>query len=292
MYSPNDIREFWEGTRAVLDEISMEPELSPAPELSGREFDTYNVTLTSFGGIKLRGWYSVPKDNPRGKCSAILAVPGYSGSKQIPTHIVLQGYAVLTLFPRSQGESKAEWQIESGTYLTYHITDRDRYFYRGAYMDCVRGIDFLASRAEIDANRIGMWSRSQGGGLTLATSSLDARIKAGVAEEPFLCNYPLSIEVKTNPYVELGEYLNQHPEQKESVLETLAYYDPLNLVEMVTRPMLVNIGMKDDVCPYHTIVPVFERIVSQKALMIYPDLGHSSCTDFNNHAKNWLDLYL
>ena len=206
--------------------------------------------------------------------------------------MVLQGYAVLTLFPRSQGESKAEWQIESGTYLTYHITDRDRYFYRGAYMDCVRGIDFLASRPEVDAGRIGMWSRSQGGGLTLATSSLDGRIKAGVAEEPFLCNYPLAIDVKTNPYVELGEYLSQYPDQKEAVLETLAYFDPLNLVEMIDRPMLVNIGMKDDVCPYHTIVTVFDRIMSHKSLMIYPDLGHSSCADFNNHAKNWLDLYL
>ena len=185
MYSPNDIREFWEGTRAALDEIPMEPALSPAPEQSAREFDTYNVTLTSFGGIKLRGWYSVPKDKPRGKCSAILAVPGYSGSKQIPTHLVLQGYAVLTLFPRSQGESKAEWQIESGTYLTYHITDRDRYFYRGAYMDCVRGIDFLVSCSEVDPDRIGMWSRSQGGGLTLATSSLDDRIKAGLRKNRF-----------------------------------------------------------------------------------------------------------
>lgn len=292
MYSPSDLREFWEGTRAELDKIPMQPELAPAPEQSAREFDTQCVTLTSFGGIKLRGWYSVPKDNPRGKCPAILAVPGYSGSKQIPTRLVAQGYAVLTLFPRSQGESKAEWQIESGTYLTYHITDRDRYFYRGAYMDCVRGIDFLVSRPEIDAARIGMWSRSQGGGLTLATTSLDERIKAGVAEEPFLCNYPVSIEVKTRPYAELGEYLDAHPEQKEAVVETLAYFDPLNLVEMISRPTLVNIGMEDDVCPYHTIVPVFERIQCQKALMTYPDLGHSSCTDFNNQAKKWLDLYL
>ena len=292
MYSPDGIREFWEGTRTALDKIPMQADLSPAPEQSAREYDSYNVTLTSFGGIKLRGWYSVPKDNPQGKCPAILAVPGYSGSKQIPAHMVLHGYAVLTLFPRSQGESKAEWQIESGTYLTYHVTDRDRYFYRGAYMDCVRGIDFLADRTKIDADRIGMWSRSQGGGLTLATTALDARIKASVAEEPFLCNYPLAIEVKTNPYVELGEYLSQHPEQKEAVLETLAYFDPLNLVEMITRPVLVNVGMKDDVCPYHTIAPVFERIVSTKALMIYPELEHSSCTDFNNHAKNWLDLYL
>lgn len=292
MYGPNDLGAFWERTRVELDKIPIQPQLSPAPEQSDRDFTTQRVTLTSFAGIKLRGWYSVPKDNPRGKFPAILAVPGYSGSKQIPTYLVTQGYAVLTLFPRGQGESKAEWQIESGTYLTYHITDREEYFYRGAYMDCVRGIDFLVSRSEIDANRIGMWSRSQGGGLTLVTSALDRRVKAGVAEEPFLCNYPLGISVKTHPYAELGAYLDEHADQKARVLETLAYFDPLNLVEMISRPILVSIGMKDEVCPYHTIVPVFERIRCQRALMTYPDLGHSSCTDFNNQAKNWLDLYL
>ena len=69
-------------------------------------------------------------------------------------------------------------------------------------------------------------------------------LKLGLPKKPFLCNYPLAIEVKTNPYVELGEYLSQHPDQKERALETLAYFDPLNLVEMITRPMLVNIGMK------------------------------------------------
>ena len=287
-----EIQTFWEYTRAELDGISMDAKLSPAPEQSSREFITQRLTLTSFGEIKLRGWYSVPKDNPRGQFPAILTVPGYSGNKQIPTHLVVQGYAVLTLFPRNQGESKAEWQIESGTQLTYHITDRDRYFYRGAYMDCIRGIDFLVSRPEIDANRIGMWGRSQGGGLTLTTSALDKRIKTGVAEEPFLCNYPVSIDVATHPYAELGAYLSQHPEHKALVLETLAYFDPLNLAELITRPILVNIGMQDDVCPYHTIAPVFERIQSQKSLAIYPELSHSPCTDFNNHAKNWLDLYL
>ncbi len=292
MYSPDDIRTFWEGTRAELDKISMEAHFSPAPEQSGREFVTQCVTLTSFGGIRIQAWYSTPKDNPRGKFPAILAVPGYSGTKQIPTHLIVQGYAVLTLFPRSQGESKAEWQVEFGTHLTYHLTEPDKYYYRGAYMDCVRGFDFLVSRLEIDASRIGMWSRSQGGGLTLTTAALDRRVKAAVVEEPFLCNYPLAIDVKTHPYAELGEYLERHPEHKGRALETLAYFDPLNLVEWITCPVLVNIGMKDEICPYHTIVPVFERIRSQKSLMVYPNLAHSPCTDFNNHAKHWLDLYL
>ena len=107
------------------------------------------------------------------------------------------GYATLSLYPRSQGESLQEWQIEHGTRLIYHVTDRERYYYRGAYMDCVRGIDFLHRRTEIDTSRIGVWGSSQGGGLTLATAALDHRVSAAVAGVPWLCNFPVAAEVTT-----------------------------------------------------------------------------------------------
>lgn len=288
-----DLSTFWSRTRQELNEIDLNPRLEPALELSGREYATYTVAIDSYEGRTIRGWYSVPHDRPRsGPLPSILAVPGYSGGKVIPVQAVLSGFAVLTLFPRAQGESKRDWDLPFGTKLTYHLEDPDQFYYRGGYMDCVRGIDFLATRNEVDPARIGMWSRSQGGGLTLATASLDDRLAAAVAEEPFLCNYPVAVNVTTKPYVELYDYLGEHPEERSRALETLAYFDPLNLVERITCPTLVNIGMKDDICPHRTVAPVFERIVAQKALMIYPDLGHAPCTDFNVHALAWLARYL
>lgn len=159
-------------------------------------------------------------------------------------------------------------------------------------MDCLRGLDFLASRPEIDATRLGMWSRSQGGGLTLATAALDRRLRVAVAEEPFLCNYPLAITVTSRPYVELHDYIAAHPEQRQTVLETLAYFDPLHLGPWIQCPTLVNVGMRDPVCPAPTIMPVFERLTAPKALHVYPDLMHTPCTDFNAHAMHWLRRYL
>ena len=50
--------------------------------------------------------------------------------------------------------------------------------------------------------------------------------------------------------------------------------------------------MRDETCPYRTIAPVFERIRALKALLVYPDLGHGSCTDFNVQAQTWLNRYL
>jgi cephalosporin-C deacetylase len=288
-----DLREFWDRTRNELQGVEAQAVLGPAADQSGREYTTQSVILTSYGGQRLRGWYSLPVDMPiRGRLPAVLAVPGYSGVKPLPTQVVQSGFAVLTLFPRAQGESKREWDLPHGTKLTHYLTDRERFYYRAGYMDCVRGVDFLAGRPEVDPDRIGMWSRSQGGGLTLTTAALDGRLAAAVAEEPFLCNYPLAVDVTTHPYVELHDYLEAHPEEREQALDTLATFDPLNLVDAIICPTLVNIGLRDQTCPYATIVPVFERIRALKSLMVYPDLAHETCTDFNMHALAWLTRYL
>jgi cephalosporin-C deacetylase len=287
---------FWEETLAELRRVDPQPVVEPAPQLSGREYATQRVVLHSYGGVRVRGWYALPKEAPPpGGFPAVLSVPGYSGERPLPVHLPMHGYAVLLLYPRGQGESRAEWDLESGTKLTYHLTDRHRFYYRGAYMDCVRGLDFLASRPEVNAARLGMWGRSQGGGLTLATASLDRRLRAAVAEEPFLCNYPAAVEVTTNPYRELHDYLAEHPEQGEAALETLAYFDPLNLVDAITCAVLVNVGLRDETCPARTILPVFEKIrppAVPKALLVYPELGHQPCADFNRHALHWLETYL
>ncbi|MBM2826445.1 MAG: hypothetical protein HW403_509 [Dehalococcoidia bacterium] len=287
------VRKLWEGTLSELAKVRPEPALEPAPEQSGREYTTYRVIMSSFGGQRIRAWYSVPKDPPPGgRFPAVMTAPGYGGDKPIPVQLVQQGYVVLTLFPRSQGESRSEGELESGTKLTYNITDPQSYYYRGAYMDCVRGVDFLSQRQEVDSGRIGMWGRSQGGGLTLATASLDGRLRAAVAEEPFLCNYPVAAGITTDPYRELNVYLAEHPEEREVAMNTLSYYDPLNLADTITCPILMNIGLKDRVCPSATIMPVFDAIRSVKAVFVYPELEHSPCTDFNIQAYNWLKRYL
>ena len=288
------VADFWEATRAILDETPVDATLTECPERSGREYETWNVTLSSYGGQRLRGFYTAPRHAPpSGKFPAMLAAPGYGGAKEIPYHVVMQGFAALTLFPRAQGESIPEWDLPEGTNkLTYNVTDRDNYYYRAGYMDCVRGVDFLTQRDEVDANRIGMWSRSQGGGFTLATAALDHRLAAAVAEEPFMCNYPAAIDIDTRPYHELRNYAQEHPEQRQAMLETLRYFDTLTLADAIACPILVNIGMADTTCPHDTIMPVFERIRAHKSLLVYPDLAHSPCTDFNVHAMNWLKRYL
>lgn len=259
-----------------------------------RGISYYRVTLTSFEGVRIRGWYMVPVGQaPAGGWPGLLTVPGYSEvMNPLGQTLVHFGYAVLALFPRGQGESRDEWQLPSDTKLTWRLLDRDGYYYRGAYLDCIRGLDFLTARPEVNAERVGMFGISQGGGFTLATAALDRRLRAAVAWIPFLCNYPVAMNVASAPYSELGEFVRRHPDQRAAALETLRWYDPLNLVDAITAPTLVSIGGADVVCPEPTVAPVFQGIRAPKTLMFLPGLEHGPSVEWTVETHRWLERYL
>jgi cephalosporin-C deacetylase len=300
MATNEDIRAFWDRTRAALDGVGLEAVVEPVEsddplirEGANKSRAVFSVILSSFEGKRIRAWYTVPRgEPPRGGWPAILEVPGYSGALPPSFHLSQYGYALLSLFPRSQGESLKEWAIDSGTRLVHGIEDKERYYYRGAYMDCVRGVDFLCSRAEVNAARIGMYGLSQGAGLTLATASLDRRIRAAVAAVPWLCNFRVAAGIAAGPYAELRDYLEEHPDLRGQAMQTLAYFDPLNLCAAIGCPTLVAAAAVDEVHPLRAALPVFDAIPGLKSLLVYPDLQHEFHSDFPNHAKAWFDRYL
>jgi cephalosporin-C deacetylase-like acetyl esterase len=137
--------------------------------------------------------------------------------------------------------------------LTYNIVDRHTYAYRGFYVDVWRGIDFLLARPEVDPTRIGVTGSSQGGGLTITTAAMRAEVRAAAAGAPYLCGFLDAIELtQTYPYEEINDYLRLYPERRGAVAETLAYFDGLNFADRITCPILVNIGLQDNVCPPET----------------------------------------
>ena len=58
---PKDLNSFWKRTTEELARTKASTALEEAPEQSGREYLTSQVTLDSFQGRRLRAWYSVPK---------------------------------------------------------------------------------------------------------------------------------------------------------------------------------------------------------------------------------------
>ncbi len=294
-----DIRRFWDTTLSDLSKVPLDASVEQV-EPEGLIFEGaittlthYRATMSSFEGVRIRAWLSVPVgEAPDRGWPAVMTLPGYGGVMPVPAHIARYGYVTLALYPRGQGESAAEWSLDHSTKVTYNLTDRETYYYRGAYMDCVRGLDFLSSRPEVDPRRLGVWGRSQGGGLTLTTAALDERVRAAVAELPWPCSFPVGVGIADAPWSELTDYFAQHPGQTDQAMATLEYFDPLSLAERIDCPILVNAATDDEVHPYRTIAPVFEKIPPIKSLIVYPDMEHGGRNDFANHGLAWLDRYL
>jgi cephalosporin-C deacetylase len=292
----NDVRRFWDRALAELRALPLEPWIAQAPAKTPEpEFTRRSVSMTGVGPQRIYGHLHLPGGaGEDARLPAVLLFPGYGGFafSPPPTLLAHLGMAVLTLYPRGHGEQVYRRKLPFGTKLTHHLTDPERYFYRGCYLDCVRAVDFAVQLPWIDPQRIAIWSASQGAGLALATAALDARIATVIAELPLLCNFPAAVDISTAPYAELGEYLELHPLDRTAAMETLALFDNVNLADEIDCPVLMSIGMNDEICPPHTISPVFERIRAKKSLIVYPDLGHTASPDFNLHALSWLQRYL
>ena len=85
---------------------------------------------------------------------------------------------MLSVAVRGKLKSSAEFNPGYPGLLTAGLDSKETYGYRGIISDCVRGVDFLRSRPEIDPERIFACGSSQGGGLTLITSALRPEVFA------------------------------------------------------------------------------------------------------------------
>lgn len=286
----SEITGFW---RTTLDRLAQEP--VEATETDLREplpYKTYAVEYRSLGGVRVRARLSIPirggeADRP---LPAIVTVPGYGGTQQgIMLSECQRGYAILQVYPRSQGFSADLWKIDGPEKLAWHLDRPEGAYYQFAYADVIRGVDYLMARTGIDKDRIAIAGTSQGGGIALAVASLDPRLKAVVAHVPFLCD--MRRAARTQGAL-VKQILDRAGLNDEAHLSTLDYFDPLQLVSSLRIPALVSSGGRDTVCPAATIHSVFDRIPSVKSLLHDPDLVHTTSAAFYGMTWNWLDRYL
>lgn len=282
-----DIDEFWRTTRERLAREPMEAKVETLDE--PLPYKKFKVTLRSLDGIRFIALLALPI---QGEASAkpwpvIVTVPGYGGTQQgVMLSECQRGYAILQVFPRGQGDSEALWKID-GDKLTGYLERPEDNYYRGAYADVMRGIDFVVTRDGLDRTRIALVGTSQGGGISLAVAALDSRVKVVVAHVPFLCNFRLAARTANSRIKNQLDYAKRND---EIALRTLDYFDPFQLAPQLRVPVLMSAGGKDEVCPQATIQSVHQRIAGRKkTLKIYPDLVHTTCLDFYNFTWTWLD---
>jgi cephalosporin-C deacetylase len=283
---PADFDAFWADVLAQAARIPLNATAEPLPLRSTPEVETFEVHYDSLDGVRIAGWYCVPRAGVGqvGTLPAILSVPGYISDPPIPRAWARRGYAVFSVAPRGKVRSNRQFNPGYPGLLTHNLVDRNTYSYRGFYIDAARGVDFLLSRPEVDAARIGVTGSSQGGALTLTTAALRPEIRAAAAGAPYLCGFLDSIALTdAYPYFEIDDYLRLYPERAAAVRETLAYFDGINFAPRITCPILVNVGLQDNVCPPETGYAMFAGLASrEKELCAYDGYGHDAGSPVHN----------
>ncbi len=109
--------------------------------------------------------------------------------------LVLKGYVVLALDPMGQGERSEYVDPKTGKDLVPQCVSQHHYLGRPSWLvgqtltgvrvwDCVRALDYLAARPEVDADRIAAMGNSGGGIMALLITAVDKRVKVCAAAHP------------------------------------------------------------------------------------------------------------
>jgi len=289
LYREDDFADFWKATLEELAQVPMAPVVTPSAKHTSDEVKTYKVNLAALNGRRVYAWYCVP--GSEGKHPGLLVLPGY-GDHGIfpPIWLAKAGFAAIAIQVRGNDVDMPKY--EGKGYMTLGIESPQNYVYREIYGFCIRAVDTLCSRAEVDAERIGVLGGSQGGGLSLATAGLDRRIKACAPDVPYLSDYPEAVRWANQPYKEIGDYLEKHPEQRTQVFRTLSYFDVMNLSPDIRCPVVMGIGLLDRICPPPTEFAAYNRITAQKQYRAYPLAGHGLPRQHDNYKLRWLNRVL
>jgi cephalosporin-C deacetylase len=89
-----------------------------------------------------------------------------------------------------------------------------------------------------------------------------------------------------NEFTDLVE--NQKKLTWDQVFNTLSYFDIKNLAPMIKAPLIMGVGLIDDVCPPHINFAAYNQVKSEKKYIVYPESGHGLPEAFYHAKMNWI----
>lgn len=284
---PENYKDYWRRAKKELAAIEPQFKLTKLEEYSKDKVDVFLLEMRSLGNVLVRGFYGRPKTN--GVYPALLSVQGYGTSRTADEVYKEDDMVSLVLNIRGHGNSKDNIPGFPG-YILNQIEDPEMYIYRGAYMDCIRAVDFLYAQEEVDHSRVAVEGGSQGGALSFATAALDnERIMACAPDVPFLSDFKDYFVIAPWPGGEAFTYLKEHPDfTEEAMYKTLSYIDIKNLAQDIKAPVFMGFGMLDMVCPPHINFAAYNEVTTKKSYVAYPNAGHGLPSEHYVAKMQWL----
>lgn len=305
----DDFDSYWENAKALLPDVT-DPDnvvLTPIPSRSSSAQKVYLVEMKSApdspGGepVVVRGYYLEPQGS--GKYPILMHFFGYDsnppGAMSCPSGSSSPQYAEFYLSNRGQminarSADKRGDGIDRdftniyGDWFAFQFGRLDGYYYRGAYLDCVQAVNFMASRSCWDGKNLFGEGSSQGGAFSYAAASLSDYPFTAIAPcVAFMGDFPEYFKIVSWP----GDTAkaNQGSMSDEEMYRFLSYFDTKNLVTRITNTaVLACSGLQDGTCPPRTNTAPFNTLsTTDKVMYYYPKMQHEIPKDWTGKYTNF-----
>ncbi|MCP4259260.1 MAG: prolyl oligopeptidase family serine peptidase [Planctomycetes bacterium] len=285
-----------------LDPLPEKTNLKPVitGKIEHDEFTVENIHYQSMPGLYVTGNLYIPK-NIEKPVPAILYVCGHGPTKKnnvsygnkvsYQRHaawFARHGYVCLIIDTLQMGEIEG---IHHGTYR-YDMWWWNSRGYSSAGAEawnCIRSLDYLQSRKEVDKDRIGVTGRSGGGAYSWWIAALDERIK---------CAVPVAGITDLQNHVVDG-CVEGHCDCMY-IVNTYRWDYPLVAALVAPRPLLISNSDKDTIFPLDGVVRVHKKV--RKIYKLYGEddkLGlqitegpHKDTQELRIHAFVWFNRFL
>lgn len=296
---PEDFDQFWDNELAQVQVHNSDFKLIKA-DIQFKDVSCYHLYYKGLDGAKIHAKYMLPQ-NKQGKRPVIFLFHGYTGSsgdwweKLSWLH---QGYAVVAMDCRGQAGLSEDIGGVTGTTYMGHIVrglldDTKQMLYRNIFLDIAVLVKTVKSFTEIDSTNMIAFGNSQGGALSLVCAALDTDIKRVAVQNPFLCDYKKvwQMDCTGTAYEELKLFFRAHDprhERAEELFTKLGYIDIQNLAPRIKAHVLWGTALQDKACPAITQFAAYNKISSNKRMIIYPDFGHENLPGYMDECFQFL----
>ena len=305
-----DFNEYWENAKATLPSLTeYEPVLTEITSKSSAAEKVYLVELKSTPDspngeyVTVRGYYVEPQDGE--KHPVLMHFYGYDDQKptskaSCPSGGSKADYAEFYFSIRGQMLNNRKASLREpdgqgdfvniyGDWFAYNFGNLDGYYYRGAFLDCVQAVRFMASRPTSDMTNLFAEGSSQGGALCYATAALsDYPFSAITPNVAFLGDFPDYFQIVSWPANTAKD--NKGSMTDEEMYQFLSYFDTKNLATLISEQTAVwaTSGLQDGTCPPHTNLAPFNNLAtSDKQMNYYPEMTHDYPKSWSSDINKW-----
>lgn len=275
---PADFDQFWDDARRDLINIDPKFRVTRRGDQSTREVDVFMVEFQSIDMQIIRGWLSVPKE--RGRFKVLYELPGYL--EEMRPDSLRKDMAVFRLNVRGHGNSRDNTNADYNTFNVIGLNDKNRYIYRGVYMDALRGLDFIYrhEHLKLDTKKVVVKGEGQGAVLAAVVASMDSRPQGCILERPVYVDmrtlFMMAETQKVQPWpVRNFQSYIANPRNrlnKEGLFRVWDYFDPVNFAPNIRCRVLFGHNLKNTVCPPQAAIALYNQIrIDNREIFMSPD---------------------